>query len=239
VDVHQFLKHFKGNFKGKHFDSDIPPSILLPNATVCEGYTKFIAKTLEERLKNGSLTLLGKVGECDLPYLVLPLTIEPSKPRLCHDERYLNLWIVDSPFSIETLRDITRLVRRGDLMSSLDDKSGYDHILLDEDSRKYFGLQFGGFYFVFNTIPFGFKASAYIYQKTGLVASGYYWSLGVPCLQYIDDRWIGDLLGKTGDNLDDSRYVRRENALKSLYVVCEILTRVGYFINIDKSKLAQ
>jgi hypothetical protein len=232
VDVHQFLKHFKGNFKGKHFDSDIPPSILLPNATVCEGYTKFIAKTLEERLKNGSLTLLGKVGECDPPYLVLPLTIEPSKPRLCHDERYLNLWIVDSPFSLETLRDIPRLVRRGDLMSSLDDKSGYDHILLDEDSRKYFGLQFGGFYFVFNTIPFGFKASAYIYQKTGLAASGYCRSLGVPCLQYIDDRWIGEWLGKAGDNLD----VRRENALKSLYVVCEILTRVGYFINIDKSK---
>ena len=93
MDVHQFLKHFKGNFKGKHFDSDIPPSILLPNATVCEGYTKFIAKTLAERLKNGSLTLLGKVGECDPPYLVLPLTIEPSKPRLCHDERYLNLWL--------------------------------------------------------------------------------------------------------------------------------------------------
>jgi hypothetical protein len=69
---------------------------------------------------------------------------------------------VDSPFSLETLRDIPRLVRRGDLMSSLDDKSGYDHILLDEDSRKYFGLQFDGFYFVFNTIPFGFKASAYI-----------------------------------------------------------------------------
>ena len=41
VDVHQILKHFKGNFKGKHFDSD---------ATVCEGYTKFISKTLEERL---------------------------------------------------------------------------------------------------------------------------------------------------------------------------------------------
>ena len=58
----------------------------------------------------------------------------------------------------------------------------------------------------------------------------------MPCLQYIDDRWIGEWLGKAGDNLDDSRCVRRENALKSLYVVCEILTIVGYFINIDKSK---
>lgn len=58
----------------------------------------------------------------------------------------------------------------------------------------------------------------------------------MPCLQYIDDRWIGEWLGKAGDNLDDSQCVRQENALKSLYVVCEILTRLGYFINIDKSK---
>jgi len=39
----------------------------------------------------------------------------------------------------------------GDFMMSIDDKSGYDHVLLSEDSRKYFGLQFGGNYFVFNT----------------------------------------------------------------------------------------
>ncbi|CAC5386641.1 unnamed protein product [Mytilus coruscus] len=180
--------HFKGNFKGRHYDHNIPPGILLPNAKICEDYTQFIAETLEERLRNGSLTLLGKVGECDPPYLVLPLTIEPSKPRLCHDERYLNFWIIDSPFSLETLRDLPRLVRKCDLMSSLDDKSGYDHIFLDENSRKYFGLQFGGYYFVFNTIPFGFKASAYIYQMTGLTATGFCRSLGVPCLQNIDDR---------------------------------------------------
>lgn len=45
-------------------------------------------------------------------------------------------------------------------MSCLDDKSGYDHILLHENNRNYFGIQFGGFYLVFNTIPFGFKTSA-------------------------------------------------------------------------------
>lgn len=25
VDIHEVFHHFKGNFKGKHFDSDIPP----------------------------------------------------------------------------------------------------------------------------------------------------------------------------------------------------------------------
>lgn len=62
-----------------------------------------------------------------------------------------------------------------------------------------------------------------------------YWfcrSLGVPCLQYIDDRWIAELMGKP----DEIQCVRQENAFKSLYVVCEVLIRLGYFINIEKSK---
>jgi len=70
---------------------------------VCEQFGDFIARTLEERMRNGSLTVLGKVGECDPPYLILPLTVEPTKPRLCHDERFLNLLIVDSPFSLEKM----------------------------------------------------------------------------------------------------------------------------------------
>jgi hypothetical protein len=38
--------------------------------------------------------------------LDLPITIEPSKPRMCHDERYLHLWIKDLPFSLDTLKDV-------------------------------------------------------------------------------------------------------------------------------------
>jgi hypothetical protein len=36
----------------------------------------------------------------------MPLTIEPSKPRLCHDERFLSLWIKDFPFHLGTLKDM-------------------------------------------------------------------------------------------------------------------------------------
>ena len=63
----------------------------------------------------------------------------------------MNLWIKDCSFSLETHRDLTHLVDNGDFMMSIDDKSGSDHVLLSEDSKKYFGLQFGGNYFVFNT----------------------------------------------------------------------------------------
>lgn len=89
----------------------------------------------------------------------MPLTVEPSKPRLCHDERYLNLWIRDLPFVLDTLKDVPRILLLGFFMTTVDDKSGNNHILLSGNSRKYFKIQFAGWYFVYNTLPFGFKAS--------------------------------------------------------------------------------
>lgn len=77
-------------------------------------------------------------------------------------------------------------------MTSIDDKSGYDHVLLSENSRTYFGIHFGGFYMVYRTLPFGFKSSAYIYHTLGMVATGYCRPLGVPISQYIDDRLISE-----------------------------------------------
>ena len=240
INVFDFFRHFKGNYRGKAYDSDIPPSIFFPNSEGCKNFVPFIVSTLLDRLANGSLKLVGKVGVCEPPLLVLPLTVEPNKPRLCHDERYLNCWVKDNPFSLETLRDLPRLLDQGDFMASLDDKSGYDHVLLSTESRKFFGIQFGGYYMVFNTLPFGFKASAFIYQKIGLVATGYCRLMGVPCLQYIDDRWIGAFMqsmsiggSKTQGTINV--FEKEKRALRSLYIVCEVLIRLGYFINILKS----
>lgn len=103
-----------------------------------------------------------------------------------------------------------------------------DHIFVHKDSRTYFGVQFGGWYWVFNTIPFGFKTSAYIYHTTGLVATSYCRKLGVPCLQYIDDRLISEFSCSTSPT-------RVFNAYKSLFIVCELLVRIGYFIGLKKS----
>ena len=55
----------------------------------------------------------GRVGEVNPPHLVLPLTVEPSKPHLCHDERYLNLWIRDLPFQLDHLPDLPDLFSLG------------------------------------------------------------------------------------------------------------------------------
>ncbi|VDI64552.1 Hypothetical predicted protein, partial [Mytilus galloprovincialis] len=184
------------------------------------------------RIANGSISVVGKVGQCQPPYLVMPITIEPSKPRMCHDERFLNLWIKDHPFTLDTLKDVPRVISENSYLSSLDDKSGYDHILLHPHSKMYFGLQFGGWFMVYNSIPFGFKASAFIYHTTGLVAMSYCRSLGVPGLLYIDDRLVPEWKGDSTDKADPY-YL----ALKGLYIVCQVLVRLGYFLNLTKCVL--
>jgi hypothetical protein len=201
--------------------------LYLPNSPSCKKFSDFVVSELTERVRNGSLEVLGRVGQCDPPHLILPLTVEPLKPRLCHDERFLNLWVKDSPFQLDTLKEIPRVVGQGTFMTSVDDKSGYDHVLLREDCRTYFGIQFGGWYFVYRTLPFGFKASAYIYQSIGMVATGYCRSLGVPVLQYIDDRWIGEAQeqGQAG---------HLERARRALFVVCQVLGRLGYTLGLSK-----
>ena len=227
VDVTKYFTQFKGNFKGKAYNSETPPNASFQNALICEKFQDFIVSTLETRVKNGSLRIWGQVGKCVPPKLVMPLTVEPSKPRLCHDERFLNLWIKDLPFKLETLREIPRLVNKDSYMTKIDDKSGYDHVLLKESSQTYFGIQFGGWYFVYTTLPFGFKASAYIYQSLGMVATGYCRSLGVPMLQYIDDRFVGEVDVK----FSESGFARAQRAI---YAVCQILSSLGYCFGLTK-----
>ena len=62
---------------------------------------------------SGVIAVWGPIDSVIPPQLVLPLTVEPSKPRLCHDERYLNLWIRDLPFKLDHLCDLPRYVLPG------------------------------------------------------------------------------------------------------------------------------
>ena len=78
------------------------------NNPICSQFEDFISSTIIDHFKNGSLKFWGKVGEVQPPHLVMHITVEPSKPRVCHDERFLNLWIKDCPFSLDYLSDLPR-----------------------------------------------------------------------------------------------------------------------------------
>ena len=205
-----------------------------PNSTSCLDFEEFISSTILDRVKNGSLLVWGKVGSVQPPHLVLPITVEPTKPRMCHDERFLNLWIKDLPLSLDYISGLPRYVFKSYFQTTFDDKSGYDHVKLSPDSFTFVGLEWKGWYFCYKTLPFGWKASAYVYHTAGLAATCHIRSLGVPCSQYIDDRHVGQLALRR-DLQHSLRWSNFQLAEAAAFIVCSVLVRLIYFISLSKS----
>ena len=237
VDVNPFFAPYKGDFQGKFYDSPIPPSACFPNSKSCEEFRDFISSTISQRLANGSISVWGKVGECTPPYLVMPLTVEATKPRLCHDERFLNLWVKDSPFTLDYISNLPTYVGQDSFQTTIDNKSGYDHVRPAENSRKFFSLQWQGVYYLYHTIPFGWKASAYIYHTIGMGTTSYIRSLGVPCSQYIDDRHVGQLTTCRKSPKSTTTWSDFELADAAAFIAAAVLISLGYFIGLAKSSL--
>ena len=123
------------------FDSDLPPRKIFQNNISWKPFSSFISHTILDRLATGAISLWGRLGEVSPPRVVMPLTAEASKPRLCNDDRFINLWTVDKPFKLDLLPGLPRYVHKDSYQSVTDDKSGYDHILLTPNSRTFFGFQ--------------------------------------------------------------------------------------------------
>ena len=111
------------------------------------------------------------------------------------------------------------------------------------DSQTFFGFEWGGWFFVSRCIPFGWKSSAYIYHSTGLLASHYLRSLGIPSSLYIDDRHSGQLSFPNGSlpvayqDLPSQDSINLALANATIFLTCFILSSLGYFIGLDKSTL--
>ncbi len=72
VSIRPFFKHFKGSFKGESYDSSEPPMKVFKNNVSCKPFVSFVEDTLVARLKSGAISLLGKVGVVDPPFIVFP-----------------------------------------------------------------------------------------------------------------------------------------------------------------------
>ena len=217
------------NTSRKGYDSPLPPKMFLENNKIFSKHEDFISATISERIANGSMPIWGKVGDCEPPQQ--PITIKPSKPRICHDERFLNLWIDAPHVSFDKITDIPRYVAPSHYQSKLDDKSGYDHILLTEDSRKFFGLCWMGWFLVYNMLPFSWSPSAYVYHTTGLGAKDFIRSNGVPASLYIDDHHVGQLRLPQGCLSDWSDL---DSAKAVSFIAAIVLAACGYFIGLKK-----
>ena len=119
VRVENFFTPFREDFKGQFYHVQTPHSIQIKDAAICAQFADFISYTIVQWVESGVLFGWGEVGVVSPLHLVLPVTIEPSKPRLCHHERFLNLWIRDLPVQLDHLADLPRYVLPGHLKTPL------------------------------------------------------------------------------------------------------------------------
>ncbi len=165
MDVRCFFCPFRGNYKGQSYNSTEPPHRVFANAGSCRRFEDFITSTITERLRNGSVSVLGEVWIDPPPHLILPLLIEPSKPRMCCNARFLNLWIRNSPFVLDTLRDVPRMLQWEVYMTKCDGKSCFDHIKLKKVAAR--SSVSNGASSTIHSIPFrSVKRQAHIYIPT-------------------------------------------------------------------------
>ena len=170
------------------------------------------------------------MGDVNPPHLVCPVTVEPSKPRVCHDA-----------LQLDTLLNLPRYVGHDNYQTIVADKSGYDYLLLTEERRTFFGIQWDGWYFVYNTQPLGWKISPFVYHSTGLMVSNFFHSIGIPGSFYIDDRHNGHLqISPKQGAYASFRGLEEHNfrSCKICYLISSLFfIKLGYFLGHPKSIL--
>ena len=136
---------------------------------------------------------------------------------MCHDERFLNLWIKDCPFTLNYITDLPRYVDQEHCQTTFDDKSGYDHI--HPSSITYFGLEWGDGTSRTPHFPSAGK------HTVGMASTHFIRSNGVPCSQYIDDRHTVQL---RPPRVCVNQFSNFQLPQMAAFVACSVLISLGY-----------
>ena len=165
--------------------------------------------------------------------MVLPLGVEPKKPRLIWDARWLNLMCVHSPFTVDGVGKVAQYAWPGAHQVTIDHKSGYHYVALEPASWQYFGFECEDEFYVFTVLCFGWCSVPFIYASLSEAVARYLRSRDVPVLTWIDDFYVTNF--RSTRFLEPNQQFVAAQAAASL--VLDVLYQAGYFISISKCEL--
>ncbi|KAJ8909370.1 hypothetical protein NQ315_008936 [Exocentrus adspersus] len=133
----------------------------------------------------------------------------------------LNKFIEAPHFKMEDFRTALRLVARDAHMATIDLKDAYFLLPVDEHSRKYLRFEFRSVLYEFTCLPFGLAIAPYVFTKLLKPVLAKIRSLGITCINYLDDFFI----------IEESFDV----CLNNVKTVVGILESLGFMINREKT----
>lgn len=135
----------------------------------------------------------------------------------------LNNFVLTEHFKLEDYRTLVKLISPGCYLATLDLKDAYYMVPIKESDKKYLCFHFDNKIFYFNVLPFGLSSAPYVFTKIMKPVVSYLRKLGYLSVVYLDD-WA--IIGNT-----------KEDCYKNIQATRDLLQKLGFIINIDKSQL--
>ena len=148
---------------------------------------------------------------------------DPTERRTILDLSQLNEYITKTTFKMLTLRQVRLLLPMGAWTVSLDLKDGFWHVSIARAFRPYLGFRYRGQNWRFRAMPFGLNLAPKVFSKLIAFTVRCMTKKGIWCLPYLDDLLI---IARS-----------KEECLQKLQKAIEVLQRLGWIINMEKSRL--
>lgn len=203
--------------------AQIPPASFEKNNKSAREDMDFVRA---EVLRLESLKCLSKVTE--RPHLILPLSsVFSKKKRLVVDaSRALNPHLQHRRVRLQDHRDVPNVVKQGDFLACDDLDSGYWHVMVHPEHRKFLGIHIFGedgnpIFFVWNVLFLGVSDAVFIFSALLKPVRSYIASLGITCLFYLDDILT---LGRS-----------EEDCRRNRDLVVDVLAKTGWVVSHQKA----
>lgn len=198
-------------------------------------FSGYICKQLKKWILNGTVVLIGAKNQLvhwkSFLHHICPISIERFKPRFCisgEAQRYTSPRKKLSCI-LDSIQTILKSIRPGDLLTKLDDKSGFLHLVIDGLSQKLACFEFGDLVFKCRGLCFGLTQSPPKFQDCNRVVQILLVGLGHRIGLYLDDR--GSMEQPNGHPMGPSQTTH------GCYFMLILLTALGGFLSIDKSSV--
>ena len=145
------------------FDQKPPEQFEIKNQKFNDRHHKFIKTEIQDLCASGCVKLCKEKPHCVSPIKCIPK--KNKKLRLICDLRQVNDSLSVKKFSNEGINTVASLISPQDKLATVDLKSGFYHVHVNEEHQKYLGFEFDGQYFVWCVLPFGLRCSPYYFYK--------------------------------------------------------------------------
>lgn len=183
---------------------------------------KEVQKELNHLLRVGAIVRCKESSQQFIsPYFLVKK--RGGRSRFILNLKRLNMFIEPPHFKMEDFRTVIKLIRPDYYMTTIDLKDAYWLIPIHEKFKKFLRFRVGKNLYQFECIPFGLSIAPYIFTKLIKPIVTFLRSQNIMVVAYLDDFII---ISPT-----------KSLCFEHTQVTTELLTSLGFIINLEKSRL--